>query len=248
MAKHQYRGGTTAGRLTRRAGQALVALGASLIALTLGWPALSRTAQPLGATADAAQLCLAAAADAALAENVPLDVLVTVALVESGRDRGAGLAPWAWAIHAQGRGHWPDRREDALAIAQTALDAGLKNIDLGCFQINYRWHAAQFDTLDAMLDPDTNARYAARLLRKHRDRLTSWEGAVGAYHSTTPDLAARYQARFAQLTPQARALQIAARQTPLPPMITATAPAAGAISLHFAASRRPLITLSGAHP
>ncbi len=222
-----------------------LALASAIIALTLGWPALSRNAPERGGAPDPAQLCLSAAAAAARDENVPLDVLVTLALVESSRDKGAGLAPWPWAIHTQGRGHWANTRADALAIAQAALDGGTRNIDLGCFQINYHWHGAEFSSLDAMLDPTSNARYAAQLLRAHHDRLGSWDAAVGAYHSRTPALAATYSARFAKLAKQAQTLlhgidtDIASQTTPQPPRQIAPQ-TAGAIALFVSVNARPL--------
>ncbi len=214
-----------------RAGAGIIGLALALV--VAGWIGPARAAQDR----DPAQACLTAAATAARAENVPPDVLVTVALVESGRDSGAGLAPWAWAVHAEGRGHWPATRTAARAIAQTALEAGQRNFDLGCFQINYHWHGAQFANLDAMLDPVTNARYAARLLRGHYDRLGSWPAAVGAYHSRTPELAERYVARFDRLLSHAPALP------PAPTPATA-----GAIALHLATDTRPLVDLRGARP
>jgi hypothetical protein len=218
-------------------------LGVGLIGLTLGWPALSRSAQDDLQRPYATLACIAAAAKAARAEDVPLDVLLTVALVESGRDIGAGVAPWAWAVHERGRGHWPAHRADALAIAQAARADGVTNIDLGCFQINLHWHGAQFSGLDAMLDPDTNARYAARLLRGHFDRTGTWDAAVGAYHSRTPDLAAAYLARFARLSAHVSGL-LPITDTPRQ-IFPATA---GGIALHLATDTRPLLDLRGRQP
>lgn len=217
-----------------------------LLALTLIWPVQGRTRSDMAAPTDPAQTCLSAAAQAAQAEGVPLDMLVTLALVESGRDMGRGLAPWAWAVHAQGRGHWAEQRADALALAQAALNTGTTNIDLGCFQINYRWHGAQFATLDAMLDPLENAHYAARLLRSHRDRLGSWDAAIGAYHSGTPELADAYRARFARLASHTPAMLSVAQAKPFVPTRQTPPPTAGAIALHLAASAGPILNLTGA--
>lgn len=251
MAVTFARWNQTPRRPAQRVGRVCLALGLCLFLLTLCWPVLARAAQDAGQKAEPSQLCLAAAAQAANTEDVPLDVLVTIALIESGRDRGARLAPWPWAIHARGRGYWPDQRADALERAQAALDAGLTNIDLGCFQINYHWHGAQFDTLEAMLDPVTNARYAARLLRGHRDRLGSWDAAVGAYHSRTPDLAAAYRARFVRLSAHAAILVARAQTPPQSAALTRAAsrilPAtAGAIALHLVATDRPFLDGKGA--
>ena len=167
--------------------------GAGLIIVSiLLWPALSRATNP-------AQLCTNAAQRAATAHQVPFSVLQTIALVETGRNRGGTVQPWPWAIHADGKGHWFDHRAAAVARAQDSINAGRRNVDLGCFQINYHWHGHRFASLDDMIDPARNADYAARLLAGHKARLGSWELAAGAYHSATPAFADRYMARFRSL-------------------------------------------------
>ncbi len=163
-----------------------------IIASILLWPALSRATNP-------AQLCTNAAQRAATAHDVPFSVLHAVALVETGRNRGGALEAWPWAIHADGTGHWLDTRAAAVTRAQASINAGRRNVDLGCFQINYRWHGHRFASLDDMIDPARNADYAARLLAGHKARLGSWERAAGAYHSATPVHADRYMARFRNL-------------------------------------------------
>lgn len=174
---------------------ACLAFAGLIIVSILLWPVHSRASQP-------AHLCDAAARQAASRHNVPLDVLRTVALVESGRTRAGRMEPWPWAIHAQGQGQWFNSRTDALAYAQSRVQAGHRNVDLGCFQINYRWHGRNFTSLDAMLDPSQNADYAARLLSQHKARLGAWDLAAGAYHSATPHHAQRYMARYHQLHAQ----------------------------------------------
>ncbi|MBR3371432.1 MAG: transglycosylase SLT domain-containing protein [Rhodobacteraceae bacterium] len=158
------------------------------------------------APADPSQLCISAALQAARNHNVPFDVLHKISLVETGRQTAAGMTPWPWAVHATGRGHWPATRDGARAIIRAALDAGHSNIDIGCFQINYHWHGQNFAALDMMLDPAQNANYAAQLLQGHFQRLGSWADAVGAYHSTTPELAQRYIARFNSFSPDSAAI------------------------------------------
>lgn len=169
-----------------------IGLALALIATILLWPMLARAAGP-------AQLCEVAAQQAAARHGVPLAVLRTIALVETGRTLGGQMQPWPWAIHAEGRGHWPASRAAALELVRNTKAKGVRNIDIGCFQINLRWHGAEFASLEAMIEPAQNADYAARLLQHHKARLGSWEAAAGAYHSATPALAARYRARFAAL-------------------------------------------------
>lgn len=146
-----------------------------------------------------AEMCARAAHIAADRHGVPFRVLSTIALVETGRKARGQMQAWPWALHAAGRGHWFDTRDALLAYAQESLRAGIRNMDLGCFQINYHWHAHHFTSLEDMIDPLRNADYAARLLAGHKARLGSWEKAAGAYHSATPQLAERYLTRFHQM-------------------------------------------------
>ncbi len=156
--------------------------------------ALSQPARP-----DPAGLCMQAAQAAARTHGVPLDVMRRIALLETGRTRDGQLRPWPWALNIGGDGHWLTSRRAARDRARAARAQGRRNIDLGCFQINYRWHGQNFASLDAMLDPARNADYAARFLHDNYVRLGDWLAAVGAYHSRTPVHARRYKARYAAL-------------------------------------------------
>jgi soluble lytic murein transglycosylase-like protein len=68
---------------------------------------------------------------------------------------------------------------------------GARSYDVGCFQINYRWHGQHFASLDQMFDPDANAAYAARFLSELYAEFGDWSRAAGAYHSRTPVLSPR---------------------------------------------------------
>ena len=141
-------------------------------------------------------MCDDAARHAANQTGVPLAVLQAVTRVETGRDGADGLMPWPWAVNEGGDSHWFDSETEAVVFVQTALDAGLTNIDVGCFQLNHRWHGNKFATLDAMFDPDINALEAAQFLADLASKAGDWRSAVAAYHSRTPDHANRYLARF----------------------------------------------------
>lgn len=177
---------------------ALVALACLLLA-----PAPGRAAP---------ELCENAARQAATETGVPVDVLLAIALAETGRLRNGVMRPWPWAANLDGQGHWFDTPAHALAFAQSALAVGRRGFDLGCFQINWHWHGAHFSSPRALLDPLENARYAAGFLADLAAEHGSWELAAGAYHSRTPHLAARYRERFAQL----RAGIAGEDQSPLP--------------------------------
>ena len=141
---------------------------------------------------DPADLCLRAASDAADRTGVPYDVLRAIATVETGRDG----RPWPWTVNFGGDGHWFDTPAEAEARVEEALGNGVTNVDLGCFQLNYRWHADGFASVADMLDPAQNANYAAEFLADHFTQTGDWALAAAAYHSATPEYATAYQAKF----------------------------------------------------
>lgn len=157
------------------------------------------TGPVLGAT-DPASLCEQAALNAASATGVPLDVLRTIALAESGRSDGGTQRPWPWTVNFGGQGFWyADRAEAELAVDERRA-LGATNIDIGCFQINHRWHGEAFSGTSAMFDPEENALYAAQFLARLFDETGNWPDAAVAFHSRTPEHADRYRAKLAELS------------------------------------------------
>jgi hypothetical protein len=140
-------------------------------------------------------VCDVAAQKAAKSYQVPAEILMAVARVETGRQSGDSLHPWPWAVNLGGEGHWPESLEEAMSVAQSALDEGRMNIDIGCFQLNIRWHSKGFTSLADMFDPQTNADYAAGFLAQLYRETGDWKAAVGTYHSRNADLAAAYANR-----------------------------------------------------
>lgn len=156
------------------------------------------TAQAGFAMSDArtGDICDQAARRAALSEDVPLDVLRAITRVETGRTQDGNFIPWPWTINVEGHGFWFNSEIEAKSYVFDIFKAGKRSFDVGCFQINYRWHGKAFRSIDAMFDPDENAIYAAKFLKDLYAELGSWSDAAGAYHSRTPDLANAYQGRF----------------------------------------------------
>lgn len=150
------------------------------------------------ASADPSELCQAAAQEAARDSGVPPALVRTVMTAESGRpaDKGGPLRPWPWALNVEGQGYWPETRDEALSLIDGFLREGRTSIDIGCFQINLRWHGAAFASPAEMIDPARNAAYAVRFLLDLADETGSWRAAAGAYHSRDPDRAERYVQRL----------------------------------------------------
>ena len=146
-----------------------------------------------------AALCEWAAQQAAAESGVPADILGALTLTETGRRRDGITRPWAWSVNAEGAGSWFDDPGTALAFAEERVAAGRTNLDIGCFQLNYRWHGMHFGSVAEMFDPLTNARYAARFVSELHAEMGDWRRAAGAFHSRTPANAQRYLARFDEL-------------------------------------------------
>lgn len=160
------------------------------------WPCVCGAVLLLSSAAqsreDASSLCLRAASDAAKRTGVPYEVLLAISKVETGRnDR-----PWPWTVNFGGDGKWFDTAAEAEASVTEALDQGATNVDLGCFQLNYRWHSDGFASVADMLDPERNATYAANFLAEQFARTGDWSSAAAAYHSGTPEYAEIYRAKF----------------------------------------------------
>jgi hypothetical protein len=151
-----------------------------------------------GAT-DPAALCERATVLAAEETGVPLSVLQAIALAESGRNLGGHQRPWPWTVNYGGDGTWYDSATEARHAVAAYQAGGGTNFDIGCFQINHRWHAGAFPDVAAMFDPTANALYAAQFLLGLFAETGSWPDAAAAYHSRTPEHADRYRARFNQL-------------------------------------------------
>jgi len=167
------------------------------------------------------QVCLDVARQAAQDTGVPLAVLVAITQTETGRGQGNDVVPWPWAANGGGQSHWFDSAAEAAAWARGRIAAGTPSFDLGCFQLNYRWHGEAFASVEAMLDPLANATYAAQFLARLHAETGDWSRAAGAYHSRTEEHAARYRARFDQFMAAARTGQVppqlAALAAPAPP-------------------------------
>lgn len=147
-------------------------------------------------SASIAAICDRAAQRAAQAEGVPLDVLRAITRVETGRALDGALRPWPWTVNREGKGYWFASAVEAKSYVFDIFKSGVRSFDVGCFQINYRWHGKAFRSIDAMFDPDENATYAARFLTELYAELGSWPAAAGAYHSRTQHHAAAYSDRF----------------------------------------------------
>ena len=103
-------------------------------------------------------------ARAARRHGVPLGVLYAVGLSETGR-KGV-LNPYA--LNIDGKTALATDLRNAVTLFSDAKNKGAKLVDLGCMQINHRYHGDKFSGVEAMFDPARNVDYAARFLKELR--------------------------------------------------------------------------------
>ncbi len=127
--------------------------------------------------------CVSAIAIASRRYRVPPILLYAVAVTESGHPTARGIRPNPYAVDVDGRGYAPTARPQAIAIVKTGLKDGHREIDVGCLQVDLRWHPHAFASVAAGFDPTINVDYGARFLRRLYDRYGNWTSAVAFYHS-----------------------------------------------------------------
>jgi hypothetical protein len=147
-------------------------------------------------------LCNAAVRQAEERFHLPPGLLLSVAKAESGRPitSATDIRPWPWTIDADGTGIFVDSKAAAIAW-MNALATGHSFLDVGCMQVDLRYHPRAFRSLEESFDPVANVNYAAQLLMDlyHGEAAGNWDVAVGLYHSHTAMLAAEYRDRVAMM-------------------------------------------------
>jgi hypothetical protein len=139
-------------------------------------------------------------------QAIPDRLLHAISLVESGRwdgERRATIA-WPWTVMAEGEGRFLPTKQAAIAEVTKLRARGVRNIDVGCMQINLLAHPDAFATLEEAFDPRTNVAYAARFLTDLYATDKNWGQAGAHYHSQTPSEAAPYKAKLLTVWDKAR--------------------------------------------
>ncbi len=131
--------------------------------------------------------------------SVPEDLLVGVALTETGTKSANGnREPWPWSANVEGKGYRFNSRAEAISFVEKQRRAGIRSIDVGCMQVNLRWHGQAFSSVAQAFDPETNVAYAAGLLADEHSATGDWSTAAGRYHSYNPNLSVGYKRVVAQ--------------------------------------------------
>lgn len=146
-------------------------------------------------------VCELAALRVEATQKLPRALLASVALAESGRFvRSTGKThSWPWTINAEGRAYYLPNKQAAVRKARELLDQGIRSMDIGCMQVNLRYHPKAFASLEDAFDPLTNMGYAALFLTRLSAQAGSWPKAIGRYHSESPALNRPYFAKVIRI-------------------------------------------------
>ena len=144
-------------------------------------------------------ICEEIARKVEIENNLPKNILTSISLVEAGRKHDDGVVKsWPWSLNHAGKSLFFATKETAVEYLTKNITPKFKNIDVGCMQINVRWHRENFRSLSTMIDPRQNIDYAAEFLTNLKSVHGSWEKAIKHYHSATPKLNVKYYAKVQQ--------------------------------------------------
>ena len=128
-------------------------------------------------------------------ERIKTNLLSAISLVESGRYSKiypTGVS-WPWTVTAEGKGIFYASKEEAIKAVLDLKKKGVENIDVGCMQINLKYHPEAFNSLEDAFEPEKNVTYAANFLKKNYQETKSWGEAATRYHSKNVSKAFKYE-------------------------------------------------------
>ena len=192
-------------------------------ALFAAGPALAASVQPFDNTR---KLCTEQTARLERLDGIPRHLLSAISVAESGRWDAARQATfaWPWTVTAEGEGRFFATKAEAVDHVRSLWARDVRNIDVGCMQVNLYYHGGAFAGLEEAFDPPTNVAYAARYLKGLFDAARSWTQAAAHYHSTTPARNRPYKLKVVRLWNQIRR-DAAAGDRPARPVRFARPPA-----------------------
>lgn len=159
----------------------LIGLTFGTTALADGWgqfyvsktPRAARAGTPIASGGEDG-VCIREILAAQARHGIPDNMLLAIGLQEAGTRRNGQFTVWPYAVNAEGEGRLFDSRLAALDWIAERQRAGVRSIDVGCMQINMRWHPDAFVNAAEGFDPTVNVDYAARFLKQLYAQTGNW--------------------------------------------------------------------------
>jgi len=146
---------------------------------------------------DDAMLCVHASRNFEREYGIPKNLLYAISFTESGKWHSnlKQIMPWPWTVSIAGKPYYFDNAKQTSSFIRQMMQKGERNIDVGCNQINVRYHGNKFSSIEQMVDPRSNTAYAASFLKSLFATNNNWNDAVARYHSATAHLGNKYLAK-----------------------------------------------------
>ena len=119
--------------------------------------------------------------------EIPEGLLLGIGKTEAGRiiDKKE-LKVWPWTVNHAGKSLFFDNKKQMKNYVLKHLKKGDNNLDVGCMQINLKWHKHNFKEVNDMISPEPNISYAASFLIQLKNKYGNWNEAIKHYHSSDP--------------------------------------------------------------
>jgi hypothetical protein len=130
--------------------------------------------------------------------DIPKNFLYLISLVESGKyDKNSRrLQPWPWTANINGESRFFSTKNELIKALKIHIANGKENIDIGCNQINYKYHKHNFSNIEQMVSPYHNVGYSAYYLASNYQKTNNWQDAIAMYHSKNPLHSSKYMTKI----------------------------------------------------
>jgi len=135
---------------------------------------------------DKLKLCENTIESVELQTDIPKGLLLGIGKAEAIRKINNKYIIWPWTINHAGKSLFFDNKEQMKNYVFKNLKRKDFNIDVGCMQINIKWHKNNFKKISDMFEVNPNISYAASFLKQLKNKHGSWDKAIKHYHSSDP--------------------------------------------------------------
>ena len=135
---------------------------------------------------DKLKLCENTIESVELQTDIPKGLLLGIGKAEAIRKINNKYIIWPWTINHAGKSLFFDNKEQMKNYVFKNLKRKDFNIDVGCMQINIKWHKNNFKKISDMFEVNPNISYAASFLKQLKNQHGSWDKAIKHYHSSDP--------------------------------------------------------------
>jgi len=121
-----------------------------------------------------------------LQTEIQKGLLLSIGKAEAIRKINNKYIIWPWTINHAGKSMFFDTKKQMTNYVLKNLKNNDFNIDVGCMQINIKWHKNNFKKITDMFEVNPNVSYVASFLQQLKNKHGSWNKAIKHYHSSDP--------------------------------------------------------------